>query len=472
MKYLLYLFGLISTPLIGGQPTLDSLHKRILVAVSDTDIAGRVNDLGAECLQLGMFDSARACFERALIYARRGGDSAMAASILSNLGNSWIYMGDYIKARDYNLYALERTPKENKMQRINIYQNLGVVYENTGLYAKALEAYLEALRISEETGFQKGIGLGYMNVGLIYESLQNYPMAVLHSRKALVVMEKNNLKGGLNYCYINLGNQYKKMGKYDSAKVFIRAAIKGSEELQDMSVLANAHNSMGEVCKYTGDYPCAIFEYTESLRMSRDQKNELNETVALHNIGETYGLMKEYARAEQYLFQSLAITRRINFPDLEQETYKILAQTFMSKGDYKKAYEYQVLHTNLNDSLINATTSAQITEMQAKYESLQKDQELLKKDSELTKRDAENRQRTTERNAFIAGFALMIALAYFIFRGYRQKQKANAEITAQKHVIEEKQKDILDSIYYARRIQRSLLPTERYILQKLEQVTR
>jgi hypothetical protein len=37
------------------------------------------------------------------------------------------------------------------------------------------------------------------------------------------------------------------------------------------------------------------------------------------------------------------------------------------------------------------------------------------------------------------------------------------EIVSQKHIIEEKQKEIIDSIRYARRIQSSLLPTERYI---------
>jgi hypothetical protein len=46
-------------------------------------------------------------------------------------------------------------------------------------------------------------------------------------------------------------------------------------------------------------------------------------------------------------------------------------------------------------------------------------------------------------------------------RGYRQKQKA---------VIEEKNKDVLDSIHYAKRIQRSLLPSERYFDRSLKKL--
>ncbi|HYG50275.1 MAG TPA: hypothetical protein VD905_05195 [Flavobacteriales bacterium] len=41
--------------------------------------------------------------------------------------------------------------------------------------------------------------------------------------------------------------------------------------------------------------------------------------------------------------------------------------------------------------------------------------------------------------------------------------KQKADIEQQKQVIEEKQKELLDSIHYARRIQTALLPTEKYI---------
>ena len=63
---------------------------------------------------------------------------------------------------------------------------------------------------------------------------------------------------------------------------------------------------------------------------------------------------------------------------------------------------------------------------------------------------------------------LVVAFAVFAYRSFLQKKKANIEITKQKHTIEEKQKEILDSIYYARRIQRALLPSEKYIGKNLK----
>ena len=49
-------------------------------------------------------------------------------------------------------------------------------------------------------------------------------------------------------------------------------------------------------------------------------------------------------------------------------------------------------------------------------------------------------------------------------------QQRTAEVVKQKQVLEEKQKEILDSIQYAKRIQQSLLPTEKYIERNLNRL--
>jgi len=77
----------------------------------------------------------------------------------------------------------------------------------------------------------------------------------------------------------------------------------------------------------------------------------------------------------------------------------------------------------------------------------------------------------------ISGLSLVIGFSIFIFNRLqitrRQKllietQKSETEkqkniIAEQKRIVDDKQKEILDSIHYAKRIQQSLLPTEKYI---------
>lgn len=61
--------------------------------------------------------------------------------------------------------------------------------------------------------------------------------------------------------------------------------------------------------------------------------------------------------------------------------------------------------------------------------------------------------------AGIAVITILVVVIVLIYRGYRNKQKANLEITQQKKVIEIKNNEIKDSIQVAKRIQQALMPT-------------
>jgi antitoxin component YwqK of YwqJK toxin-antitoxin module len=103
--------------------------------------------------------------------------------------------------------------------------------------------------------------------------------------------------------------------------------------------------------------------------------------------------------------------------------------------------------------------------------------EAVKKEKELALSNEEKQKQQTIIYFIGAMLLLVLLFSIFVFRGYRQKQKANDElieknnlIAEQKNLVEEKQREILDSIYYARRIQRSLLPTEKYIDKNLNRL--
>ncbi len=105
---------------------------------------------------------------------------------------------------------------------------------------------------------------------------------------------------------------------------------------------------------------------------------------------------------------------------------------------------------------------------------------ILKKQNDLSN---ERIQRQSIISYFIIG-SLVISLLFgvFMYRVYSQKKKAHllitkqkeqveqkqGEIEAQKQVIELKQKEIVDSINYARRIQYALLANDKLLCKNLE----
>lgn len=65
-----------------------------------------------------------------------------------------------------------------------------------------------------------------------------------------------------------------------------------------------------------------------------------------------------------------------------------------------------------------------------------------------------------------AGIGLLVIVGFFVYRGYSIKKKdariiaqQKEEVENQKHLVEEKNKEITDSINYAKRIQEAILPS-------------
>ncbi len=73
---------------------------------------------------------------------------------------------------------------------------------------------------------------------------------------------------------------------------------------------------------------------------------------------------------------------------------------------------------------------------------------------------------------FISGILLLVfGFGIFAYRNYLQKQRANRELDVKNHkiesaykIIEDKNREITDSINYAKRIQSAMLPTKEQIL--------
>src|ERR1700746_2634132 len=119
------------------------------------------------------------------------------------------------------------------------------------------------------------------------------------------------------------------------------------------------------------------------------------------------------------------------------------------------------MYTELHDSANDEDHTSELTQNQMQYEfDKQKEISKIEQGKIDLKKEAELKHQKLIRNSFIAGFALLFILAFVIFIALRQKSKANIEISKQKQIIQEKNKDITDSINHAKSIQDAILPAK------------
>jgi serine phosphatase RsbU (regulator of sigma subunit) len=233
---------------------------------------------------------------------------------------------------------------------------------------------------------------------------------------------------------------------------------------------AGVYNNIGVVYMYLNDYEKSLEYHFKVLKIREETNDVLASAGSYHNIGNVYIKQNKLKEAYYYLTHSLQIFKQVGFKEGIKDTYSSLSDLYDKSGDYKKACEYDKLYIDLKDSLLNEKSSRQIVEMNAKYDSEKKDKALITKDTEIAKQQAETEKQNLQRNAFIIGLVLVLVLAFFIFRSYRQKRTANellkeknGLIETQKKLVEEKNNKITDSLTYAKRIQQAILPTQELV---------
>jgi len=89
------------------------------------------------------------------------------------------------------------------------------------------------------------------------------------------------------------------------------------------------------------------------------------------------------------------------------------------------------------------------------------------------------KQEKTQRYALYGGLLLVIGFSVFVFNRFKVTQKQKKVIEDQKVLVDkayeqlhEKNKEVMDSITYARRIQRALITPEVYIEKTLNRLVK
>jgi len=146
------------------------------------------------------------------------------------------------------------------------------------------------------------------------------------------------------------------------------------------------------------------------------------------------------------------------------------------------ALEHYKKYIALRDTIFSQENSKKLmrTEMDHEYEKKKAvadaEHKVQIENQKLVTAEKEKKQNIVIASV-VAGLLLVIIFAGFIFRSLRitSKQKLiieqkNAETEHQKKEIEEKQKEILDSIRYAKRIQMAQVPSEKRVQSMLSKV--
>lgn len=410
----------------------------------------------------GDFEKALDFYSKSLIIRENIFDKRGIASSLNSIGNVNINLGNYEKALNNYLKSLEicELIGDKKSMPLN---NIAASYFYLGNYEKALTYYIRALKTFETQGNKEAMINPSIGVGGVYFNMGNYKNALLYYKKALSICTELKSKTGmtgLSKSLTGIGNVYEKLQNNDSALIFHIKSLQINEELGDKPPIALALMNIGNIYSKTKNYEKALEFYEKALLINEAIGNENGRANSFLNIGILYSKKGNIEKAMEYLKKGLLLAHSIKSKEIMMEGNEELSEVYVMKEDYKNAYIYYKRHALIKDSLRNEHNSKSMAEIQTKYETDKKEKEieLLTKDNSLN--DIKLKNQKIIITSFVAGFLLLLLLAFLAYNHYRIKQKANEE-------IRQKNKEITESISYAKRIQTSFLTSEKYISQRL-----
>jgi serine phosphatase RsbU (regulator of sigma subunit) len=404
-------------------------------------------------------------------------------NILTNLSSECTF-SDPDKGLEYIEEGITLADKLNfSSGKANLNYEKGLIYYYKGEYDKSLECYLSSLsalellyddKLFHNNTIKKAIADDMHDIGKVYYRQHRFDKSLESYNNALKIYRELNYKTGIAGCYNNMAGVYDALKDFDKTLFYLQEFLKIAEQIGSKSKIATGLNNIGLTYRTKGRYTEALIYLNKGLKMREEIQDIKGLAYSNTDIGTTYLEMKNPGKAIFYLFKGLQYAKQAHSVERIKESYEAIASTYAAADKYDKAYEYRILLSNLKDSLFDAESSKQMAEMTAKYENTKKQKEIESLASDKKLQDAELSKQTFITRSVTGGGALVLVLALVAVRGYAHKKKANKEldvknqkITHAYSLIEERNKNITDSINYAKNIQQAILPFEYRIRQAL-----
>ncbi len=378
------------------------------------------------------------------------------------------------------LKLLQQLPDAWKKKSVRkCYFNFGTIYSNKSNYLKASEYFQNALKLDNELNDIQALAMDYSGISTVYYRLNNYPKGIEYGLKSLEAAEKAGDKLLEVDCLGMLGYLYTLSKNYPKALDYTERALKATIVLGERRQIAMNWSRMGKIYADKKEYQKALEHFDKGIKTFGEESNGVYSTYfnAANNcsIGTVYLKLGRFKEAENCLNKALILAEKIHTTDWMMNTYEALSQLYDTLGKPAPALFYYKKLIATKNEINGDELQKKLTEYEMNF-AFEKKELALK--AEQDKKEAialEQKKRQQFFSYSITGILLIVIIfSSLLYKRFRitNKQKQIIEIKsketeAQKLLIEEKHKEITDSINYAERIQRSFIATKELLDENL-----
>jgi serine phosphatase RsbU (regulator of sigma subunit) len=354
---------------------------------------------------------------------------------------------------------------------------IGIISYKQGDFATAFKHYFDCLTYYEKVNELKGMASLYNNIGLLYGAKHDFQKSINYHKKSLTIKEKLKDEYGKAASYNNIGIIYSDIKLIDSSKVYHEKALEIRLKINDISGLGTSYYNIANNYFDLNNNKKSLEYHHKALDIFRTTNDYFNYSFCINEIAMNHLYLNEEIKSKQYADSALQIAIKNGIKEAEMEVYKTLYFLYNKLKDPVNELKYYKLFSDLKITLNSANQAAEIGKMETKfeYENKIKLQE-LEQEKKNVLQNAESKKQKTFISAIVIILILVMIFSFFLYNRFRLIQKQNKLIEQQKKIVDEKaaelkarQKEILDSIHYAKRIQYALLAHDDLLKQNLQE---
>ncbi len=351
-----------------------------------------------------------------------------------------LYSADFERAIALGESVLATSKKSGwQDQEAAMLKNLGIVHYLRGNHETALDYYQRSLSLFEKINDPAGQGTVCNELAIFFKKRKETDRALAYLDRSAKLCGAASDSLCLSTSMDNRGLLLLENNQLAAADSLFRKVAFLRRRLRDSVGLSYVYNNLAEVALKLGRIEASLDYLGASTEIRRQLGDRQGVAININNAGEALMMTGAPERAIPFFRQSLKESRAIHFNDLSRHTLEMLANACREIGDFEAAYDWLQQSYALKDSLFDAKRSAQIADMQEKYETEQKGKALLNEQLRV-------RQRTLWLVVAIAAMVLLTIVSTLAIRQYRQqRQQLVLESALRENLLQQQKESALQT---------------------------
>ena len=394
------------------------------------------------------------------------------------------YLNNDLSNAYKSIQEAEKIARKLNIRRLDskVYKMYGLYYDKINDTENGINNLLKAYKIDQQIKDIKGISSVSNNLALMYRKSNNIPEAIKYAHEAWHADRQLNDKNKITQDYILLGQLYMMAKQYEDAEKNFNNGLEWCKQLKDPKCEVILLNNLAIIYYTQKQYVKAIEYITDAIKIGKTIKTSNEISIIVNNLEKMYNEIKT-----KYL------SKNKNSTELQEEDKKIIESKI--KETEKESGIKIAIHTTktsandsvqikkLKDTLLSIKQSIKqyidsgnyqkVVQIYATYEQLIdsinkmeiRNKEIIsriEKERAIEKVKQEEQRKQDKYKLYAVAAVLFISLLFlgYVLFQYKQKNQILKKLEEAYHEIQIKNKTIIQSINYAQRIQKALLPSK------------